>query len=49
MELEEKIFDEQRAIDPQESIIHEPIVDVPPPSHRSNKVSHSPKIGRAHV
>ena len=39
MELEEKVSEELRAIDPQEPIIHEPVVDVPLPSHRSSKVS----------
>ena len=42
MELEEKVSKEPRAIDPQESIIHEPIVDVPLPSCRSSRVSQPP-------
>ena len=42
IELEEKVSEEQRAIDPQEPIIHEPVVDIPPPPHRSNRVSHPP-------
>ena len=29
VELEEKVSKEQKAIDPQEPIIHEPVVDVP--------------------
>ena len=30
-------------MDPQKSIIHEPIVDVPPPPHRSSRIFHPPK------
>ena len=41
MELEEKISEELRAIDSQEFIIHEPVVDVPLPSRRSSRVSRS--------
>ena len=37
VELEEKVSEEQRAIDPQEPIIHEPVVDVPLPPHRSSE------------
>ena len=28
MELEEKVSEEPRAIDPQKSVVHEPVVDV---------------------
>ena len=38
MELEEKVFEEPRAIDPQEFIVHEPVVDVPLPPRRFNRV-----------
>ena len=38
VELEEKVSKEQRAIDPQEPIIHEPVVDVPQPPRRSSRV-----------
>ena len=38
MELEEKVFEESKAIDPQEPIIHEPIVDVLLPPRRSSRI-----------
>ena len=43
MELEEKVFEELRAIDPQEPIIHEPVVDVSLPPHRSSRISQPPE------
>ena len=43
MELEEKISEESRAIDPQESIVHEPVVDIPLPLRRSSKISRPPE------
>ena len=43
MELEEKISKEPRAIDSQEPIVHEPIVDVPLPPHRSSRISRPPE------
>ena len=43
VELEEKVSEEQRAIDPQEPAIHELVVDVLLPSHGSNKVSRPPQ------
>ena len=39
VKLEKKVSDKQRAIDPQEPIIHEPVVDVPPSPRRSSRVS----------
>ena len=41
MELEEKVSEEPRAIDPQESIVHEPVVDVLLPLRRSSRVFRS--------
>ena len=35
MELEEKVSEEPRAIDPQEPVVHEPVVDVLLPPYRS--------------
>ena len=43
VELEEKVSEEPRAIDPQEPIIHELIVDIPLPPHRSSRVFRPPK------
>ena len=43
IELKEKVSKEQQAIDPQESIIHELIIDIPPPPHRSSRIFHPPK------
>ena len=34
---------ESRAIDPQEPIFHEPVVNIPQPPHRSNRISRPPK------
>ena len=39
MELEEKVSEEPRAVDPQQPVVHEPVVDVPLPHHRSSKIS----------
>ena len=39
MKLEEKVFEEPKAIDPQKSIVHEPVVNVPLPPRRSSRVS----------
>ena len=41
MKLEEKVSEESRAIDPQESIVHEPVIDVPQPPRRSSRISQS--------
>ena len=38
MELEEKVSEEPRAIDPQKPVVHEPVVDVPLPPRRSSKI-----------
>ena len=38
MELEEKVSKEPRAIDLQKFVVHEPVVDVPLPPHRSSRV-----------
>ena len=38
MKLEEKISEEPRAIDSQEPIIHEPVVDVPLPCRRPRRI-----------
>ena len=43
MELEEKFSEEPRAIDSQEPIVHEPVVDVPLPPCRSSRVSRPPE------
>ena len=43
VELEEKISKEQRAIDPQELIIHKLVVDVPLPPRRSSRIFQPPK------
>ena len=43
MKLEEKVSEKPRAIDPQKSVVHEPVVDVPLPSRRSGRVSRSPE------
>ena len=39
MELEEKVSEEPRAIDPQKSVVHELVADVSLPPHRSSKIS----------
>ena len=39
VELEEKVSEESRAIDPQKFIVHEPVVDVPQPPRRSSRIS----------
>ena len=41
--LLDKVSEEQRAIDPHEPIIHEPVVDVPLPPHRSCRISRPPE------
>ena len=33
-----KVFEEQRAMDPQEPIIYELVIDVPPPPYRSSRI-----------
>ena len=43
VKLEEKIFEEQIAMDPSEFIIHESVVDVPLPPHRSSRVFRPPE------
>ena len=43
MELEEKVSEEPRAIDPQEPVIHEPVVDVPLPSRSSSRIFRPPE------
>ena len=43
VELEEKVSEEQRAIDPQEPIIHKPVVDIPLLPRRSSRVFRPPK------
>ena len=43
MELEEKVFEEPRAVDPQEPVVHEPVVDVPLPPHRSSRIFRPPE------
>ena len=43
MELEEKVYEEFRAIDPQKPIVHKLVVDVPLPPHRSVRVSRPPE------
>ena len=43
MELKKKISEEPKAIDPQKSIHDESVVNVPPPPHRSSRISHPPK------
>ena len=43
MELEEKVSEEPKAIDPQKSVIHEPVVDVPLPHRRSRSISQPPE------
>ena len=42
VELEGKVFEEQRAMDPQEPIIHQPIVDASPLLCRSGRVFYPP-------
>ena len=39
MKLKEKFSEESRAIDPQKSIVHKSVVDVPLPPHRSSRIS----------
>ena len=41
MELKEKVSEEHRAIDPQEPIIYELVVDVPLLPRRSSRISRS--------
>ena len=43
MGLEKKVSEESRAIDLQELIVHEPVVDVPLPPHRSSRISRPPE------
>ena len=43
VELEEKIFEEQRVIDPQKSIIHEPVFNIFLPPRRSSKIFRPPE------
>ena len=40
IELEQKIFEEHRAVEPVESVNIEPVVVVPSPPCRSSRVSH---------
>ena len=43
MELKEKVSEESRAIDLQEPVIHEPVVDVPQPPRRSSRIFRPPE------
>ena len=43
MELEEKVSEESRAIDPQEPIVYEPVIDIPLPPRRSSRITQPPK------
>ena len=43
MELEKKVSKEPRAINPQKFVVHEPVVDVLLPPHRSSRISRPPE------
>ena len=43
MELEEKVSEESRAIDPQEPIVYKLVVDVSLPPRRSSRISQPPE------
>ena len=43
MELEEKVSEESRAIDPQEPIVYEPVIDIPLPPRRSSRIFQPPE------
>ena len=43
MELEEKVSEEPRAIDPQKSIVHKPVVDIPLPPRSSRRIFRPPE------
>ena len=43
VELKEKVSEEPKTIDPQKSVVHEPVVDVPLPPRRSSRIFWPPE------